>query len=178
MTNNNYKTVPKESNPMKYGSTPQSNAQGMSIARQQRQHESNMRYKGKGGRVPKNYGISPDSPAQGYSPFPTFQTAGLSSQNSNSASKNGNTNVAVGNENQKYDICATSPTSPVCAGTGITISAPKPKSGGNKRAYKRRNKKTTKKRSLKRKSKRRKQRKTKRRTKSRTKSRTKRTNRH
>ena len=168
MTNSNYKTVPKESNPMQYGPTPQSNAQGMGNARQQKQQKMNMLYKG--GRVPKNYGISPDSPAQGYSPFPTFQTAGLSNQDSNSASKNGNTNVAVGNENQKYDICATSPTSPVCSGTGITISAPKPKSGGNKRAYKRRNKKTTKKRSLKR----RKQRKTKRRTKSGKKSRTKR----
>ena len=154
---------------MQYGSTPQSNAQGMGNARQERQQQANMRYKGRGGRVPKNYGISPDSPAQGYSPYPTFQTAGLSSKNSNSASKNGNTNVAVGNENQKYDICATVPTNPVCAGTGITISAPKPKSGGIKRAYKRRNKKTTKKRSLKRKSRRRKQRKTKRSTKGRTK---------
>ena len=129
-----YKTSPKQSNPMKYGSTPEKNAQGMSKARTQKQQAANTRYKG--GRPPRNFGISPDSPGLGFSPYPTFRTAGLSSQNSNSSSKNGNNNLAVGNANKKYDVCATNPSAPVCSGTGVTSKLPgagqkaKPKKGG------------------------------------------------
>ena len=118
---------PIKKNPYAYGSSPQQSAQGANEARAAKQQKMNTGYRGSGGRVPANYGISPDSPSQGYSPFPTFRTSGVSSQNSNSASKDGNNNLAVGNENQKYDICATNPSASVCAGTGITTSLPKPK---------------------------------------------------
>ena len=121
-----YKTSPKKSNPLPHGSTPEKNAQGVSNARALKQQDANRRYRG--GRVPLNYGVSPDSPALGFSPYPTFRSAGLSSQNSNSASKDGNNNLAVGNANQKYDICASNPSASVCAGTGITTTLPKPKS--------------------------------------------------
>ena len=140
-SNNKYVTQAKESEPFTYGTSPQQNAQGTNKARAQRQQEMNKQYRG--GRVPANYGVSPDSPSSGYSPYPTFRTAGLSSQNSNNASKNGNDNLAVGNENQKYDICATNPSASVCAGTEITQTLPKPK-GGSK--YKRKSKRTSKKR--------------------------------
>jgi len=153
-----YKTSPKQSNPMKYGSTPEKNAQGMSRARAQKQHKANQQYKG--GRPPRNFGISPDSPGLGFSPYPTFRTAGLSSQNSNSSSKNGNNNLAVGNENKKYDICATNPSSPACAGTGITSKLPvagqkaKSKKGGRS-GQRRRSGKTKKRKTNKRKTKKR-----------------------
>jgi hypothetical protein len=121
-----YKTSPKKSSPLPYGSTAQQNAQGVRNARASKQQAANKRYRG--GRVPLNYGVSPDSPALGFSPYPTFRSAGLSSQNSNSASKAGNNNLAVGNANQKYDICASNPSASVCAGTGITTTLPKSKS--------------------------------------------------
>ena len=125
-----YKTSPKKSNPLPYGSTAEQNAHGVSKARASKQQAANKRYRG--GRVPLNYGVSPDSPALGFSPYPTFRSAGLSSQNSNSASKDGNNNLAVGNANQKYDICASNPSASVCAGTGITTTLPKPKSKSKK----------------------------------------------
>ena len=125
-----YKTSPKKSNPLPHGSTAEQNAQGVSKARASKQQAANKRYRG--GRVPLNYGVSPDSPALGFSPYPTFRSAGLSSQNSNSASKSGNNNLAVGNANQKYDICASNPSASVCAGTGITTTLPKPKSKSKK----------------------------------------------
>ena len=161
-----YKTSPKQSNPMKFGSTPEKNAQGMGRARAQKQQKLNTQHNG--GRPPRNFGISPDSPGLGFSPYPTFRTAGLSAQNSNSSSKNGNNNLAVGNENKKYDICATNPSSPVCSGTGITSKLPvagqkaKSKKGGRgrsgKRSHSRKTKirKTNKRKTNKRKTKRRK----------------------
>jgi len=139
--NNKYVTQAKENTPFTHGSSPQQNAQGIGRARATKQQDMNRKYRG--GRVPDNYGISPDSPAQGYSPYPTFATGGLSPQNSNSASKNGNNNLAVGTENQKYDICATNPSAAVCAGTGITQTLPKPK-GGSSRGKRSRTKKRTK----------------------------------
>lgn len=139
MSNSGNVTVAKQNNPMEYGSTPQENAQGAGRARAKRQQDANMSFKG-GKQVNLSsfldrisYGKSPDSPKTGYSPYPTFQSSGLSPQNSNSSSKDGNTNVAVGNEQSKYDICAKNPAAPVCAGTGITISQPKPSGGGKRR---------------------------------------------
>jgi hypothetical protein len=142
-SNNKYVTQAKENSPFTHGTSPQQNAQGTNKARAQRQQEINKQYRG--GRVPENYGVSPDSPATGYSPYPTFRTAGLSTQNSNSASKNGNNNLAVGNENQKYDICATNPSASVCAGTEITQSLPKPKGGSKSKRKSKRNSKKHKK---------------------------------
>ena len=75
-----YKTSPKKSSPLPYGSTAEQNAQGVSRDRALKQQRANRRYSG--GRVPLNYGVSPDSPALGFSPYPTFRSAGLSSQNS------------------------------------------------------------------------------------------------
>ncbi len=158
--NNKYVTQAKENSPLEYGGTPEQNAQGMGKARASKQQDMNRKYRG--GRPPLNYGLSPDSPSSGTSPYPTFRPTGLSSQNSNSASKNGNNNLAVGNENQKYDICATNPSASVCAGTGITQTLPKPK-GGSRRGKRSRIKKRTK-----RKNRRTKGKKSKRRTKKRT----------
>lgn len=160
--NSRYVTHAKENSPLEYGGTPEQNAQGMGKARAAKQQRMNKIYNG--GRPPLNYGLSPDSPLSGTSPYPTFRTSGLSSQNSNSASKNGNNNLAVGNENQKYDICATVPSSPVCAGTGITQTLPKPK-GGSRRDKKSRSRSGSRK---KRKNRRTKGKKLKRRTKKRT----------
>lgn len=162
--NNNYVTHPKKNSPFTHGSSPQQNAQGIGRERATKQQEMNRKYRG--GRVPANYGISPDSPSQGYSPYPTFSTGGLSPQNSNSASKDGNNNLAIGNENQKYDICATNPSAAVCAGTGITQTLPKPKGGSRK--GKKSGKKSGKRSRTKRKNRRTKGKKLKRRTKKRT----------
>ena len=67
--------------------------------------------------------------------------------------KNGNNNLAVGNANKKYDVCATNPSAPVCSGTGVTSKLPgagqkaKPKKGG--RSGQRRSSGKTKKRKTK-----------------------------
>lgn len=141
MPKNNY-VIPKESSPMKYGNTPQSNAQNMNKARHEKQQAMNKKFIG--GKPPSNFGKSPDAPTDKLT-VPQFQTAGLSNQNSNNASANGNANLVQGKTDATYDICATQPNSPVCTSSALSIKAPGTK-GGSTRTRSNRRKKTARKR--------------------------------
>jgi hypothetical protein len=147
--------VAKESNPMKYGNTPQSNAQGMNKARHEKQQSMNKIFNG--GRLPSNFNMSPDIDPNKL-PVPQFQSTDVSNQNSNNASANGNANLVQGKTDATYDICATQPSLPVCTNSAITTQAAGTKSGGKrkktrrnnfKKSSKKRNKKSSKKRNKK-----------------------------